>query len=368
MLTLSSLLFIAVSIVNLDGACHRYPQGQKESDTNVQSSSASRSREVTRRLKIFESITKSEDQRNDDSSVSIEYEQGISAPDDDQTVNEILHHSLVELTEMLRTLDLHDPSKAMRIPVHVIPVQSSLMMFQSLLMMLSNPKERRSPTSWQQYLMKSIRKKQCSEIELFTEFDHNFKCDAEVPLRVIMLVGHGYEGSFNHLNLLMIPNTVMRILLRDTKLKTISEWTDLKGNSLTILDLGGNPELKLKALSHFLDVVFSKTFFVGICREKKFSKIQHLRCETEPFDALKGGLNYLPLEHLVVSVRTIKMYIEPWAWLNLFPRIVDWIKASTLTSLKIKGTIRRRPVVKANSVVMGLGLLIKDRSHHLLIS
>ena len=41
-----------------------------------------------------------------------------------------------------------------------------------------------------------------------------------------------------------------------------------------------------KALSHFLDVVFSKTFFVGICREKKFSKIQHLRCETGPLSIM----------------------------------------------------------------------------------
>ena len=44
-----------------------------------------------------------------------------------------------------------------------------------------------------------------------------------------------------------------------------------------------NDALLRKALSHFLDVVFSKTFFVGICREKKFSKIQRLRCETGPF-------------------------------------------------------------------------------------
>ena len=43
-----------------------------------------------------------------------------------------------------------------------------------------------------------------------------------------------------------------------------------------------------KALSHFLDVVFSKTFFVGICREKKFSKIQRLRCETGPLDNAFG--------------------------------------------------------------------------------
>ena len=38
-----------------------------------------------------------------------------------------------------------------------------------------------------------------------------------------------------------------------------------------------------KALSHILDVAHLKTFFWGICREKKFSNVQHLRCETGPF-------------------------------------------------------------------------------------
>ena len=41
--------------------------------------------------------------------------------------------------------------------------------------------------------------------------------------------------------------------------------------------------LGVKALSHILDVVFSKTFSPDKSLRQKFSKIQHLRCETGPF-------------------------------------------------------------------------------------
>ena len=52
------------------------------------------------------------------------------------------------------------------------------------------------------------------------------------------------------------------------------------------------PNPKWKALSHILDVVFSKTFFGGICREKKFSKIQHLRCETGPLTVRSWSVHH----------------------------------------------------------------------------
>ena len=303
MLTFVPLLFIAVSIASLDGASQRYLQEHTEFDTKVQSSSVSRSRAVTRRMKIFESITKSEDRRNDDSSVSIEFEQGISAPDDDQTVNEILQHSLVKLAEILRSLESNDPSKAMRIPLHtplhVIPMQSpeSLMVFQSLLKMLSNPKESQSLMPWQQYLVESISKRQCSVMHLDRSFEKNFKCDQEGHLRVIGLDG---RGPFDHLDLLMIPNTVTKLLLRHTKLQTISEWTDLRGKSLKTLCLDGNYHLKLN------------------------------------LDGLNGELNHLPLEHLTVSTRSIADYFGEAEGKRAFSKIGYWMRTSTLTSLKIK--------------------------------
>lgn len=172
MLIFVLLIVIAVSIVHLDGASNRSPQEYKE---------------LTRRMKIFESITKSEDQQHDDSSMSIDDEQGISTSDDNQTVNDILQHSLVELTEILRALDSGDASKAMRIPLHVIPVQSSMMVFQSLLRMLSNPKESLSSEPWQNYLIGSIKNQQCSVMDLCREFEHNFKCDEEGHLTAIGL-------------------------------------------------------------------------------------------------------------------------------------------------------------------------------------
>ena len=61
---------------------------------------------------------------------------------------------------------------------------------------------------------------------------------------------------------------------------------------LTLHDIDIWILLYLKALSHILDVVFSKTFFGGICREKKFSKIQHLRCETGPLFLFASGFEH----------------------------------------------------------------------------
>ena len=61
---------------------------------------------------------------------------------------------------------------------------------------------------------------------------------------------------------------------------------------ISMQHIGQNNASFAKALSHFLDVVFSKTFFVGICREKKFSKIQHLRCETGPLISCTTGTDW----------------------------------------------------------------------------
>ena len=302
MLTFAPMLFFAVFIADVDGASYQYPPKLKEFNTKVQSSSASRSQEATRRLKIFESITKSEDQRNDDSSVSIEYEQGLSASDDDQTVDKILQDSLVELTEILRTLETNDPSKAMRIPVHLIPVQSSLMVFQSLLMMLSNAKESRSPAPWQQYLIESISNQQCSVLDLCKEFQQNFKCDGQGHLEIIIL---NARGSFDHLNLLMIPNTVTKLFLGRTKLKTISEWINLKGKSLKVLRVDGNFDLKVN------------------------------------LDGLTGELNHLPLEQLSISTLSIRNYFGEFDWQRALPKIGNWMRASTLTTLRIRGRVKR---------------------------
>ena len=297
MLTFAPLLFIAASILDLGGASYQSAKAHKEFDTIAQSSSVSKYREVTRRLKIFESITNSEDQREDDSSVSIEYEQGISALDDDQTVNEILYHSLVELTAILRTLETNDPSKAMRIPVHVISVQSSLMVFQSLLNMLSNLQNPCSPTPWQEYLTESISKHQCSVMYLCRRYPSIFKCNEQGHLEVIKL---NRKAPFDHLNLLMIPNTVSLLSLRNIKLRTISEWTDLKGKLLKTLQLDFNYNLQLN------------------------------------LDGLTGGLNHLPLEHLTVSSRSITNYFGERDWKRALSKIGNWMRTSTLISLKLK--------------------------------
>ena len=258
----------------------------------------------SRRLNIFESITGSMDQRQGDIPVSIENEYGSSSAENDQTVNEILRHSLVNLADFLQKLEINDPSKAMRIPVHIVLVQSSLSVFQSLFKMLSNPKESRSPTPWQQYLRESINNQQCSVKDLCNEFQQNFKCDEEGRLGAIML---DYRHPFDHLNLLMIPNTVKILFLRRTKLKTVSEWTDLKGKSLNRLYLDKNYGLKLN------------------------------------FDGLSRELNHLPLEHLSVSTRPIINYFGEENWWRACPQIGNWMRTSMLTYLQIRGTMKGTP-------------------------
>ena len=305
--------------MNLDSASDQLlsPKVPTNVESSVQSASIPKSAELTRRFEIFKSITASTDQRHDDVSLSIEHGHSSSSAEDSETVNEILQHSLVDLTSTLQILGTNDPSKAMRIPVHVTPMQSpeSLLVFQSLLMMLSNPKELRSLMPWQQYLSEAIRKHQCSEVELCREFHQNFKCDEEGHLEIIML---NARGSFDHLNLLMIPNTVKTLMVKRAQLKTISDWTDLKGKSLKVLQLNENNHLELK------------------------------------LEGLRGELNHLPLQHLVVSTGAMadsfgeknwgrasgtligrgEFPIENWE--RALSKIGNWMKTSTLTSLTLR--------------------------------
>ena len=120
------------------------------------------------------------------------------------------------------------------------------------------------------------------------------------------------KGPFDHLNLLMIPNTVRILSLRNTKLKTISEWTDLKGKSLKVLRLEFNYVLKLN------------------------------------LDGLTGNLNHLPLEHLTVSTRPITDYFGEGDEKKALSKIGNWMRASTLTSLKLRDRTRVGPRCKGS--------------------
>ena len=279
------MICVAASIVDLDGT----------------SASIAISKKAERRLNIFESITKS-----DEIPMSLTRKESGTALDDDQSVNDILQHSLVELMGILQTLESNDPSQAMRVPLQVIRKQSaeSLLVFQSLLKMVSNPTQSCPLTSWQQYLTESIRKQQCSEVDLCREFHQIFKCDKEGHLKVITL---DIKGPFDHLNLLMIPNTVTSLSVRRTKLKTISEWTDLRGKSLKTLRLDANYEVKLN------------------------------------LDGLNGELKSLPLKHLTVSKKSIANYFGEGDGISAFSKIGNWMRASTLTSLTLRKRTRGYP-------------------------
>ena len=190
------------------------------------------------------------------------------------------------------------------------------MVFESLLMMLSNPTESKEAPScpmvvtvaMRHYLSASIRKQRCSIMDLCDKFQRNFKCNADGDLRVIVL----YEQAFDHLNLLMIPNTVNILYIKRSGLKTISEWTDLKGKSLKSLQLHQNIGLKLN------------------------------------LDGLMGGLDHLPLENLIVSRDQLSAYFglkrvspnDP-----CFFRVQEWMKLSTLTYLRIYGSRRNDKII-----------------------
>ena len=285
--------------MNPTGASHQSSKDYKEFEASVQSTLISKAQVTPRRLNIFESIANSEDLADEGFPTSIRYEKGKRSSRDHKSVNGILKRSLIELTETLRTLESDDPFKAMRVPVPVIPMQSpeSLLVFQSLLKMLSTPTECHSPPEWQQYLIESISNQQCSVLDLCREFQQNFKCDEEGHLSVILLDN---QGSFDHLNLLMIPDTVRTLSLRQCKLKTVSEWNDLKGKSLSSLRVDRNADLELN------------------------------------FDGLRGEQGYLPLEHLDVAVGAIRKFFGERDLETEFSRIGRWMRASTLTAFRLR--------------------------------
>ena len=289
------LLIIVASVRVLDGAAYRSPHGFEECDASVQSSAISKCGKVTRRLKIFESITK-----HSYLPMFIGYKEGSRIPEDEKTMNEILQYSLVELTEILQTLEIRDPWKAMRIPVHVITLQSpeTLMVFESLLLMLSIPKGSRGPTQLQQYLKEAISNQQCSKVNLCNKWPQNFKCDEMGHLKEILLDN---SGRLDHLNLLMIPNTVKTLSLRNTNLKSISGWTELKGKSLRTLYVDGNAGLELN--------------LIGLSRP---------------------DLEYFPLDHLSVSPRSIANYFGEGDRQRALSRIGKWMRKSTLRSLTLR--------------------------------
>ena len=250
----------------------------------------------TRRLIIFESFAKSDDQRDGDfqsPSKATELHQD----SDDQTVNENLKHSLVELAEII---------EGMKTPVILNESAKSLIVFQSLSRMLSihDPKQSGILLPWQKYLSESIRNLKCSVKDLCEEFNWNFKCNQEGHLRVIVLRG---KGPFTHLNLRMIPNTVERFSTESCGLTSISAWSDLKGKSLKSLRIyeseTGNLRLNL--------------------------------------DGLQGTLDDLPLENLTVGRWQVSAYFGlPTLALDslsdsVLTEIGEWMRPSTLVNLRI---------------------------------
>ena len=318
MLEFTPLPAIAVFIVNLDGASRQSPKDYQECEATVQSTLVSKSQVTPRRLNIFESIAKSEDQADDGFPASIWCKKGKHTSRDHKSVNGILKRSLIELTETLRTLESDDPFKAMRVPVPVIPVQSpeSLLVFQSLLKMLSTPTECHAPPQWQQYLIESISNQQCSVKDLCEKFHKYFKCDQDGHL-IVIITDH-IMGRFDHLNLLMIPNTVTALYVRRVKLKTISEWTDLKGKSLKVLRVDGNYHLELD-----LD---------GLTEDLNHLPLKHLTVPTGAIINSFGGINWVR-----TSGNRIMGDIQPVEdWERTFSKIGNWMRTSTLTSLALR--------------------------------
>ena len=266
-------------------------------ESSIQSTPFPESQRMTRRLNIFESFAKSEDQRQSHNQSSVEAAEpprDSFDSDDDKTVNEILRQSLVELTEIIETMT-----------THLIPTDSieSLIVFQSLLKMLSIPKPSASdyPFSWQKYLSESIRNLNCSVTDLCRRFKMNFKCNQNGQLNVIIL--YKVEPPL-HLNLLMIPRTVERLSIERCGLTSISAWSDLRGKSLKSLRIheseAGNLKLNL--------------------------------------DGLQGTLDYLPLETLSVRKSQISEHFGLptfGGWPDsAFSQIGEWMRCSTLLYLR----------------------------------
>ena len=296
MLTFVPLLWIAVSGTDAT-ILQCLPR-----KTNVPSLPRPGSPAMTRRLNIFESFAKSADQRGDALQLSadvVKPDQGSLDSDDEKSVNEILQRSLVELRVII------DAAKS-----HLIFTESveSLIVFQSLLRLLSIPRECDSPSRWQNYLIASIRNLKCSVKDLCHEFSSNFKCDHEGRLKLIAICG---MGPFDHLNLLMIPSTVEKLSMQRCGLTSISAWSDLKGKSLKSLRIYesqvGNLKLNL--------------------------------------DGLQATLDYLPLENLTVGKYQISEYFglqtfDRWPHSGL-SKIGKWMKCSTLLNLRAATSLCR---------------------------
>ena len=304
----ASLLSYAVSI---DAAAHQSSYDYAQLEVNEQSAYIPKSPVVTRRLNILESITASEDQQNDELSLSMECCDDILGSEDNESVNDILQQLLEGFAETMSS-----PSElgyGVRSVPQVFINRDDFRVFQSLSMMLLNPKEPHSSTPWQDYVKESIGNQQCSVIDLCRRYHQNSKCDEEGHLELIRVDD---KQQCEHCNLLMIPNTVKILSLRRTKLKTISEWTHLRGKLLRSLQMQQNVDLKLN------------------------------------LDGLKGPLDYLPLKHLIVSRRQIKEYFGIGTFDQMepaFPKIAEWMRTTTLVTFRIAsgqscGTRKQRTV------------------------
>ena len=164
---------------------------------------------VSRRLNIFESFAKSEGEPRDDSRIptSLGFDPEIIALSENETVNEILEHSLTELTRTIGIMQL---------------------VFESLSRMLSIPLH--SPSSL--------------SLDLYHKLNLDVHCNQEGHLTVI---GLNRVGQFDHsLNLLMIPSTVEKVSMQRCGLTAISAWSDLKGKSLKSLRIYESDRLNLK--------------------------------------------------------------------------------------------------------------------------
>ena len=298
MLIFASLLWIVVCAV--DAASVR----SQAKESSVQSTPLSESRVLTRRLNIFESFAKSDDERQGHLQLPVaivEHHQDCEGSNDDQTVNEILQDPRMALVEVIE--GIRNPA------VSSEPIES-LIVFQSLLKMLSarNPKECDSPLPWQQYLSESIRNLKCS----VTEFCHKFKvfrCDKEGHLISIRL---HKRGPFDHLNLLMIPKTVAKLTLDRCGLTSISAWSDLKGKLLQSMKII-EPE--------------TSNFKLNL-------------------DGLRGTLDYLPLEYLTLGSWQVSEYfgLETLSLSDpALPEIGKWMRASTLDKVHLQGSSVRGP-------------------------
>ena len=297
LLKFASLLLVTMFAVDNRGTL--FPPKKTEVQQNLIPGSR-----VTTRLDVYKSLAKLDHQPRGNFLPSIRSHQDILVQEDDETVNESLQHSLVELREIIEGLR-----------TSVIPNESgeSLIVFQSLLKMLSNPQQSASSTfdsllPWQKYVDQSIRDLKCSVRNLCREFGSNFKCDPEGHLRVILL---NEKSPFDHLNLLMIPNTVEMLSMGRCGLTSISAWSDLKGKSLKWMRI----------------------------YERGTSLL------TLNLDGLRGTLDSSPLKHITILRSQISGYFGLQAVSlqdSALPRIGHWMRSSTLVSLCIESKAKQK--------------------------